>query len=182
MKALAPDALEKGGEQHHLQIAAVDVELRPVVAGVAAERLLVDELAEAVVEAGFERGDGDARQLVLEPEQRELAGRVRQEADADADRPDLGRGLEDAAADATLVKGERKRQSADAGADDDDLFARCDGGGHAHPAAKMSQRPQAVSGATTTAPSSSRAKATPRSARRRAVRSAEPTARVMAAR
>ena len=120
-QALGPDALLEGLVEYGLQIAAVDVEMRPIVAGVAAERLLVNELAEAVVEAGFEGGDRDAREGVLEPEGCELARRMRQEADADPDRPDLRRGLIDAARDAALVERQRQTEPADAGPDDDHL-------------------------------------------------------------
>ena len=48
---------------------------------------------------------------------------MRQQVDADAERLDLGRGLEDAAGDAGLVQRQREREPADAAADDQDGFA-----------------------------------------------------------
>src|SRR6267143_6443750 len=50
-------------EQHPLQVAAVDGELRPFVSGGAPERLPIDELPEAVEEHGLARLHRDARQL-----------------------------------------------------------------------------------------------------------------------
>ena len=47
---------------------------------------------------------------------------VRQDVDADAERPDLRRLLVDAAGDAGAVQAEGERQPADAGADDGDPF------------------------------------------------------------
>ena len=61
-------ARDEGIEQHHLQIAAMDGELRYVVAGKTAGRLAVDVLAEAIVEAIFARGDGDLGERVFQPE------------------------------------------------------------------------------------------------------------------
>ena len=92
-------------EQHALQIAAMDRVLRIVVAGVAAERLAVDQLAEAVEERGLARQHRHARQLGLEAQPRELARRVRQDVDADAERPHLGRGFEHARGDADSAAG-----------------------------------------------------------------------------
>ena len=65
------------------------------VAGMAAERLAIDQLAEAVEERRLLRRHGDAGERRLEPEPRELRRRVRQEVDADPDRPDLRRRLVD---------------------------------------------------------------------------------------
>ena len=56
----APARGDEGIEQHHLQIPAMNRELRNVVAGVAAGGLAVDELAVAVVEAEFAGDDGNA--------------------------------------------------------------------------------------------------------------------------
>jgi hypothetical protein len=46
---------------------------------------------------------------------------VGQQVDADADRLDLRRGLEDAARDAAAMQLEREREPADAAADDQDF-------------------------------------------------------------
>jgi len=59
-----------------LEIAAVDRELGVIVPGASAQLLAIDELAEAVEEAAFAGGDGNARERRLEPQYRQLAGRV----------------------------------------------------------------------------------------------------------
>ena len=51
----------------------------------------------------------------------QFPGRVRKQVDADADRLDLGDGFEDPAGNPGLVQRQPQRQSAHAGADDDDL-------------------------------------------------------------
>ena len=53
-------------------------------------------------------------------ERRQHGGGVRQDVDADAERPDLGAPLVDATGDAGPVQAEGERQAADAGADDGD--------------------------------------------------------------
>ena len=78
-------------EQHHLQIAAMDGELRHVVAGKAPGRFAVDELAEAIVEAIFARGHRDLGERVFEAERAEFARGMRQNVDADTDRLEFGR-------------------------------------------------------------------------------------------
>jgi hypothetical protein len=60
--------------------------LRHVVAGVESGRLLVDEIAESVVEAVFARDDAHLRQRIFQPERNQFARRVRQDIDPDADR------------------------------------------------------------------------------------------------
>jgi len=54
------------GQQDTLQVAAVDRELRMLVAGEPAGRLGVDELAEMVEEGRFAGGDADRGQLRFE--------------------------------------------------------------------------------------------------------------------
>ena len=102
---VAAQPLQRGVEQHLVQVGAMDRELRPVVAGIAAARLLVDELAVAAVEGELARLDGRRRQRVLQAKLAELAHAMRQEVDADAQRLDLGRCLEHAARDAGLMAG-----------------------------------------------------------------------------
>ena len=77
---------EEGVKQGHLQVAAMNRELRHVIAGEAPGRLAVDELAEAVVEAIFARGDRDLAERILKSERHQFARGVRQDIDADADR------------------------------------------------------------------------------------------------
>ena len=102
--AVGAGALNKGVKQHHLQVAAMDGELRPVVAAVAAGRVRIDELPEAVVVGDLAGGDADVGQRLLEPELGQFLGGVRQKVDADAERPDLGHRLVDAAGDAGRVQ------------------------------------------------------------------------------
>ena len=129
MQLLAEDHLVGAGardesvEQHHLQIAAMDGELRHVVAGKAPGRLAVDVLAEAIVETIFARGDRDLGQRLLQAERAQFARGMRQDVDADADRLELGRRLEDAAGDAGAMQHQAERQAADAGADDENFHA-----------------------------------------------------------
>jgi hypothetical protein len=73
VQAIRTDARAERIEQHAMQVAAMDRELRPFVARIASGRLAVDELAEAVVETGFARGDRDLRQAAP----RVRAGRAR---------------------------------------------------------------------------------------------------------
>ena len=78
---------------------------------------LIDELAEAVVEAAFAIFDAGLEQFVAEAERAEFAHGMRQQRDADAEFLDLRRTLIDAAGDAALLEVEGKRQSTDAAAD-----------------------------------------------------------------
>jgi len=75
----------------------MDRELRPWVARPAPQRLLIDELAEAVEKDTLGGLDRDARERRLEAELPERLGGVRQQVDTDADRLDLGRRLEEVA-------------------------------------------------------------------------------------
>ena len=56
----------------------------------------------------------------LQAERGELAHRMRQQGDADAELLHLGRRFVDVAGDAALVQAEREREAADAAADDGD--------------------------------------------------------------
>src|SRR5688572_1018314 len=109
-------------EQNGLKIAAMNGKLRPGIAGAPTERLAIDELTEPVEERGLLRLHRDLGKRTLEAELAEHLHRVRQEVDAHAYRFDLGRRLEDAARDAAALERERKREPADAGADDEDVI------------------------------------------------------------
>src|SRR3984893_6088954 len=74
-------------EHHLVQVGAMDRKLRPVVAGEAAARLLVDELAVAAVEDKLARLDGMRGQRALQAELAQLAHGMRQEGGGDAQRP-----------------------------------------------------------------------------------------------
>jgi hypothetical protein len=120
----APIRSRTASSRHRLQVGAVDRQLRRVVAGPASGRLAVDVLAEAVEERRLARDDGDALELGEDAERCERRAGVRQDVDADAERPDLGRRFVDSARDVRAVKCQRERQAADAGTDDGDLVAR----------------------------------------------------------
>ena len=111
------------GQQHALQVAAMDRKLRCFVAGPAPGRLGVDELAEAVEEGGLAGRHGEALERLEDAQRAQLGARMRQDIDADAERQDLGGRLVDAAGDAGAVQEQGQRQAADAGADDDDPAA-----------------------------------------------------------
>ena len=66
-------------------------------------------------------GDRDFGERALQPELGQFLAGVRQQIDADAERLDLRRRLEDAARDAGLVQTQAEREPADAGADDHDV-------------------------------------------------------------
>src|SRR6185437_14981949 len=125
-------ALPRCIEQDLVEVGAMDRELRPVVAGVAAAQVADDRRAVAAVVGERARLDRVRGELVGEAELAELAHAVRQEVDADAERMDLGRGLEDATRDAGLVAAQRQRKPADAAADDQDVRRGGRGGGGAH--------------------------------------------------
>ena len=121
LQPVTSPARPKSFEQDHLQIAAMDRELRMLVARRAAERLLIDQLAEAIEEGRVPGFDRDACQRLLESERGQFLGGVREQIDADADRPDFGGRLEYPAGNAALVQRKPQRQSANAGSDDDDV-------------------------------------------------------------
>ena len=79
-------ARDESIQQHHLQVAAMNRELRMLVARGAAERLLIDQLAEAIEEGRIRGRDRDLGQRLFEPERGEFLGGMRQQIDADADR------------------------------------------------------------------------------------------------
>src|SRR6185312_197401 len=101
-----------------MQPAAMDADLRIVVAGKLPARLLVDELTEAVEEAAFPVLDPGGEQFAGDTERGEFAHRMRQQRDADAELPDFRCALIDAAVDAALLEIERQRKPANAAADD----------------------------------------------------------------
>src|SRR5262245_9579663 len=60
--------LEERIEENHLQVAAMDRELRHVIAGETTGRLTINELAEAVIEAIFPRGHRDLCEGIFKSE------------------------------------------------------------------------------------------------------------------
>jgi hypothetical protein len=120
-QALAARFFDERIEQDLMELAAMNRDLRPVITRRAAERLLVDELAETVIERRFLRADAARGKRVLKPERRHLLHRMRQEVDADAQRLDLRRRLEDAAGNAAPLQHQAERQPANAAADDENV-------------------------------------------------------------
>ena len=122
-EALGAEPADRRVEQHLVQVGAVDRNVRPLVAGGHPPRLAIDQLTVAGEERVVLRLAGDRGERILQPQRAQLLDGVRAEVDADAERVDLGRGLEDSDAPggAGRVQGERQRQPADAAADDDDV-------------------------------------------------------------
>ena len=102
VNVVIPQTLADRRQQRAVQLAAVDADFRDRIARMAAARLAVDELAEAVEEHALEILDSLGFDLGLHAQRRQLAHGVRQERDADADVPDLGRRLVDIAGQAAL--------------------------------------------------------------------------------
>src|SRR5271163_4674079 len=86
--AVGAGAALESFEEHHLQVAAMNRELRIVVTGRAPERLFINQLPEAVEEGSVLGLDRHARQISLKAERGKFLGGVRQEIHADADRAD----------------------------------------------------------------------------------------------
>ncbi len=110
--------LYKRVKQNHLQVAAMNRELRHVVAGETAGRLAVNELAETVVEAIFAGGHGHVRERLFETERAQFARRMGQDIDAYPDRLEFRSRFEDSACDSGAMEHQPQRQPADARADD----------------------------------------------------------------
>src|ERR1700686_1050431 len=82
-------AVANNREHDRVQHAAVDGELRQIVAGIAPAHFGNNVLTELVDVAKLARLDADRRYGVEEVELRELAGGVRQDVDADTERFEL---------------------------------------------------------------------------------------------
>ena len=88
---LRPEPLLDRAMDHALQAAAMNRELRHVVAGVEAARLAPDFLAVAVEIIQFVGADRDGVERVQQPEAGQFADRMRQRVDADAEFADACR-------------------------------------------------------------------------------------------
>src|ERR1700675_2448496 len=115
----------KSLEQHHLQVAAMDGELRMSVTRGPAEGLAINQLAEAIEEGRVLGGDRDPRQVRFKSERGQFPGGMRKQVDANSDRPDFGRRFKYPAGDSSGVQRQPKGQSADAGPDDKDVVHVC---------------------------------------------------------
>src|SRR5262249_40359005 len=109
---------------HRLQAAAMDGELRHVVAGIDAARLAPDLLAEAVGVDELVGADGDLVEARQQAEFGKLLDGMRQRVDADAEFAHRVRLLENLAVDAARVQHEGRSQPADSAANDDRLHVR----------------------------------------------------------
>ena len=119
--ASVPEPLLDGAMDHALQAAAMDRELRHVVAGIEAARLAPDFLAVAVEIVQFVGADRDGVEPVQQPEAGQFADRMRQRVDADAEFADGVGLLEQFAVDAARPQHQRGGEAADAASDDDRL-------------------------------------------------------------
>ncbi len=118
---LGAQPLQHGFVEHAMQLAPADADLRQLIAGVAAARLAVDELAETVEKNAFKILDAGRLQLGLQAQLSQFAHRVRQQGDAHADLAHLGNGFVEIASQAPSVQGQCQAEAPDAGADDCDL-------------------------------------------------------------
>jgi hypothetical protein len=100
---------DNGIEQHLLQLAAMNRVLWMLVACVAAERLAVDELTEAIEKDGLSGQDRHACKRSADPQFGERFGRMRQYVDAHAERTDLRRTLVDPASNSRTLQEKRER-------------------------------------------------------------------------
>ena len=123
--ARGAEPFEHGPMEHPKQLAAVDGELRPAVAGGQAARLAPDPLAVLGVVGEFGGGDADRGQLVKQTELRQLARRVGHHVDADAQLLHARRRLVDLDVIQTgVVEGQGEGHAADAAARDRPLSTR----------------------------------------------------------
>ena len=122
--AVGADVGERRGMQDGVQLAAMDRDLRPSVAGRKPPRFIPDRLA-ALGEVRQRRGcQPVAGQFVGEPERIELAHGVGQQVDSDAQRLDAIDALEHPDGEAGTVQAQRGRQAADSSTGDDDIVHR----------------------------------------------------------
>jgi hypothetical protein len=124
---LRSDPLQHRAIEQHLQLAAMDGVLRPVVAGAQTARLGVHVLAVETDQRPFERLDADGGECFrADAHFVELAHGVGLQVDAHAQRLELRDGFKDVARDSDLVERERGGEAADAGARDEDwTLAHC---------------------------------------------------------
>src|SRR6478735_2260043 len=109
----------RGIEQDLLQRAAMDRELRPFVPGLDPARLAPYRLAVLGKIRKFTGTHARRVEAVVQAELDQLAHRMRQYVDADAERLQLGHAFEYFGGNADLVQAERQRQAADAAARDE---------------------------------------------------------------
>jgi hypothetical protein len=86
MQALGTKPLLGRIEQHGLRIATMQRKLRPLLAGMPAHRLAVNELAEAIEKYGFLGDHGPLRERLQEVERGEFGHRLGKQVQPGADR------------------------------------------------------------------------------------------------
>ena len=118
---LGPQPLLDGAVDHALQPAAVNRELRNIVAGVDAAGFAPDLLAVAVEVIQLVGANSDIVEFLQQAKAGELADRMRQGVDANAELADRVRLLEQLAADAPGAQHQRSGEASDTASDDDRL-------------------------------------------------------------
>ena len=119
--AVLSQSLPHGVDQYLMQVAAMDRQLRPVIAGGTAAWLLADELTEAVVVGHFLGGDCDILQRLTDAQLGQLAHGVRLQIDTHAKPTQIRCCLEHPARQAEFMQAERQHQTGDATAEDEDV-------------------------------------------------------------
>ena len=69
---VAARARDESIQQHHLQVATMNRKLRMIVARRAAERFLIDQLAEAIEEGRIRSRNRNSRQCLFEAKRRQV--------------------------------------------------------------------------------------------------------------
>src|SRR5262249_59380945 len=119
VNALATEAVEHCPVQDAEELAAVDAQLGPVVAGSKASRFTPDQLAVLRVVLELSGGEADARELIEESELSQLAHGVGEDIDADAQLLQDRRGLVDVhVVDARIEQGQGQHHPADSSSGD----------------------------------------------------------------
>ena len=119
--AVLSQSLPHGVDQYLMQVAAMDRQLRPVIAGGTAAWLLADELTEAVVVGHLLGGDCHILQQLAETEFGQLAHGMWLQIDADTEPAQIGCRLKHPARQAEFMQAERQHQAGDATAEDEDV-------------------------------------------------------------
>jgi hypothetical protein len=123
MDRLRPEPFLDGTMDHALQPAAMNGELRHVVAGIEAARLAPHFLAVAVEIIQLVGANSGSIEPIQQSEAGQLADRMRQRVDTDAKLADAVGLLEQLAVDTARAQHQRGGEASDAASDDDCLHA-----------------------------------------------------------
>src|SRR5665213_323268 len=121
VNGVMPQPLIDGTVDHALQPAAMNRELRYVMAGIDAAGFAPDFLAVAIEVIKLVGADCDIVELLQQPKTGEFADRMRQGVDADAEFADRIRLFEQFAADAAGAQHQRRGKTPDTAPDDNRL-------------------------------------------------------------